>query len=116
MFGNKYKLGNHSTSQLESGAFMWDHDVHVSAWAMCVRSTSRCYALLIVSLALSPAVALLVALVGIVGSAPVSHKPAIMDEDTIEQAHSLISKILENIPKVHTAWIKSQVSIYVSGL
>ncbi|ROL03964.1 hypothetical protein DPX16_23399 [Anabarilius grahami] len=53
-------------------------------------------------------VALLVTLVGIVGSAPVSHKPDIMDKDTIEQAHSLISKILEDIPTVHTAWIKSR--------
>ncbi|KAK9965319.1 hypothetical protein ABG768_004419 [Culter alburnus] len=52
-------------------------------------------------------VALLVTLVGIVGSAPVSHKLDIMDKDTIAQAHSLIRKILEDIPTVHTAWIKS---------
>ncbi|XP_051771310.1 colony stimulating factor 3 (granulocyte) a [Ctenopharyngodon idella] len=51
-------------------------------------------------------VALLVTLVGIVGSAPVSHNPNIMD--TIEQTHSLISKILDDIPTVHTAWIQSQ--------
>ncbi|XP_048027052.1 colony stimulating factor 3 (granulocyte) a isoform X2 [Megalobrama amblycephala] len=51
--------------------------------------------------------ALLVTLVGIVGSAPVSHKLDIMDKDTIAQAHSLISKILKDIPTVHTAWIKS---------
>ncbi|XP_067226243.1 colony stimulating factor 3 (granulocyte) a isoform X2 [Chanodichthys erythropterus] len=51
--------------------------------------------------------ALLVTLVGIVGSAPVSHKLDVMDKDTIAQAHSLIRKILEDIPTVHTAWIKS---------
>lgn len=68
--------------------------------------TSNC-----VSRSLSPAVALLVTLVGIVGSAPVSHNPNIMD--TIEQTHSLISKILDDIPTVHTAWIQSQVSIFM---
>ncbi|KAK7134424.1 hypothetical protein R3I93_017743 [Phoxinus phoxinus] len=52
--------------------------------------------------------ALLFTLVGIVGSAPVSQKLDIMDKETIEQAHSLISKILEDIPTVHTAWINSK--------
>ncbi|KAG1925339.1 colony stimulating factor 3 (granulocyte) a [Pimephales promelas] len=53
-------------------------------------------------------VALLFTLVGIVGSAPVSQKLDIMDKETIEQAHSLISKILKDIPTVHTAWINSK--------
>ncbi|XP_073671966.1 colony stimulating factor 3 (granulocyte) a isoform X2 [Paramisgurnus dabryanus] len=30
-----------------------------------------------------------------------------MDMDTLEQAHSLISKILEDIPKAHASWINN---------
>ncbi|XP_051522626.1 uncharacterized protein LOC127422850 [Myxocyprinus asiaticus] len=48
---------------------------------------------------------LFITLVGIVGSAPLSQKLDIMDKDTIEQVHSLISKILEDIPTTHAAWI-----------
>ncbi|XP_051530535.1 uncharacterized protein LOC127427148 [Myxocyprinus asiaticus] len=47
---------------------------------------------------------LFVTLVGTVGSAPLSQKSDIMDKDTVEQAHSLISKILEDIPTTHAAW------------
>ncbi|KAK2876701.1 hypothetical protein QQF64_004409 [Cirrhinus molitorella] len=50
-------------------------------------------------------VALLLTLVGIVASAPISDKLNNMDKDTIEQAHSLINKILEDIPTVHKDWI-----------
>uniref|UniRef100_A0A8C2BK98 Colony stimulating factor 3 (granulocyte) a n=1 Tax=Cyprinus carpio TaxID=7962 RepID=A0A8C2BK98_CYPCA len=56
--------------------------------------------------------ALLVTLVGIVASAPISDKLDIMNKDTIEQAHSLINKILQDIPTTHAAWIKSKVSIF----
>ncbi|KTF90227.1 hypothetical protein cypCar_00047478 [Cyprinus carpio] len=52
--------------------------------------------------------ALLVTLVGIVASAPISDKLDIMNKDTIEQAHSLINKILQDIPTTHAAWIKSK--------
>ncbi|XP_073773395.1 colony stimulating factor 3 (granulocyte) a isoform X1 [Danio rerio] len=47
-------------------------------------------------------------LVGIVVSAPVPQKLDIMNKDTIEQAHSLISKTLEDIPATHAAWVKSK--------
>ncbi|CAM4708056.1 unnamed protein product [Leuciscus chuanchicus] len=50
----------------------------------------------------------LVGIVGIVRSAPVPQKSDIMDKETIEQAHSLISEILKDIPIVHTAWINSK--------
>ncbi|XP_043109183.1 colony stimulating factor 3 (granulocyte) a [Puntigrus tetrazona] len=52
--------------------------------------------------------ALLVTLVGIVASAPISDKLDIMNKDTIEQAHSLINKILQDIPTTHAAWINSK--------
>ncbi|XP_059386193.1 uncharacterized protein LOC132121007 [Carassius carassius] len=52
--------------------------------------------------------ALLVTLVGSVASAPISDKLDILNKDTIEQAHSLINKILEDTPKAHAAWINSK--------
>ncbi|XP_051969233.1 colony stimulating factor 3 (granulocyte) a [Xyrauchen texanus] len=48
---------------------------------------------------------LFVTLAGTVGSAPLSQKLDIMDKDTVEQAHSFISKILADIPTTHAAWI-----------
>ncbi len=66
------------------------------------------------SLSLVPAALLvtLVAIVAIVASAPISDKLDIMNKDTIEQAHSLINKILQGIPTTHADWIKSKVSIF----
>ncbi|XP_016378400.1 uncharacterized protein LOC107716456 [Sinocyclocheilus rhinocerous] len=52
--------------------------------------------------------ALLVTLVGIVASAPISDKLDIMNKDTIAQAHSLINKILQDIPTTHADWINSK--------
>lgn len=49
-------------------------------------------------------------------SAPVPQKLDSMNKDTIEQAHSLISKTLEDIPATHAAWINSKVSMFISGL
>ncbi|XP_058650147.1 colony stimulating factor 3 (granulocyte) a [Onychostoma macrolepis] len=51
---------------------------------------------------------LLVTLVGIVASAPISDKLDIMNKDTIEKAHSLIKKILQDIPTTHAAWINNK--------
>lgn len=82
---------------------------------MCVRSASQCYALLIASVShsLSPPAAILVTLVGIVASAPISDKLDILNKGTIEQAHSLINKILEDVPKAHAAWINNKVSTFI---
>uniref|UniRef100_A0A672PBQ1 Colony stimulating factor 3 (granulocyte) a n=1 Tax=Sinocyclocheilus grahami TaxID=75366 RepID=A0A672PBQ1_SINGR len=52
--------------------------------------------------------ALLVTLVGIVASAPISDKLGIMNKDTIVQAHILINKILKDIPTTHAAWINNK--------
>ncbi|XP_067286764.1 colony stimulating factor 3 (granulocyte) a [Pseudorasbora parva] len=40
--------------------------------------------------------------------APVSRELDNMDKDTIAKAHSLISKILNDIPTVHTTWIEKK--------
>ncbi len=66
----------------------------------------------LLSLTLSPPAALLVTLVGIVASAPISDKLDVMKKDTIEQAHSLINKIIQDIPTTHAAWINSKVSVF----
>ncbi|XP_073684956.1 colony stimulating factor 3 (granulocyte) a [Garra rufa] len=52
--------------------------------------------------------ALLLTLVGIVASAPISDKLDIMNMSTIGQAHSLINKILEDISTTHAACINSK--------
>ncbi|XP_055032544.1 colony stimulating factor 3 (granulocyte) a isoform X1 [Misgurnus anguillicaudatus] len=52
-------------------------------------------------------VALLAILLGTVGSAPLPDTQNIMDKETLEQAHSVISKILEDIPKAHASWINN---------
>uniref|UniRef100_A0A673KVM6 Colony stimulating factor 3 (granulocyte) a n=1 Tax=Sinocyclocheilus rhinocerous TaxID=307959 RepID=A0A673KVM6_9TELE len=52
--------------------------------------------------------ALLVTLVGIMASAPISDKLGIMNKDTIVQAHILINKILKDIPTTHAAWINNK--------
>ncbi|XP_052468246.1 uncharacterized protein LOC128025757 [Carassius gibelio] len=52
--------------------------------------------------------ALLVTLVGIVASAPISDKLDIFKKETIQLAHSFINKILEDTPKAHAAWVNSK--------
>ncbi|XP_056627820.1 colony stimulating factor 3 (granulocyte) a [Triplophysa dalaica] len=51
--------------------------------------------------------ALLVSILGLVGSAPLSEKRDSMDSTLIVYAHSFISKILKEIPTAHASWIKS---------
>ncbi|TRY95795.1 hypothetical protein DNTS_008328 [Danionella cerebrum] len=52
--------------------------------------------------------ALFFTLVGTLLSAPVSQKLKGMDSKTIGEAQSLISKILQEIPETHAAWITSK--------
>ncbi|KAI7797022.1 colony stimulating factor 3 (granulocyte) a [Triplophysa rosa] len=51
--------------------------------------------------------ALLVALLGFVGSAPLPEKRDSMDSHFIGYAHSFISTVLKGIPAAHASWINS---------
>ncbi len=82
---------------------VWDLLYSVTHFWSLLSLTLSCPAALLVTL---------VAIVAIVASAPISDKLDIMNKDTIEQAHSLINKILQGIPTTHADWIKSKVSYF----
>ncbi|XP_052426168.1 colony stimulating factor 3 (granulocyte) a [Carassius gibelio] len=73
----------------------------------CCSLVTLCILFLIAVVKMNFQAALFVTLVGIVVSAPISDKLDIMSKDTIEQAHSLINKILQDIPTTHAAWINN---------
>ncbi|XP_026133451.1 colony stimulating factor 3 (granulocyte) a [Carassius auratus] len=73
----------------------------------CCSLVTLCILFFIAVVKMNFQAALFVTLVGIVVSAPISDKLDIMSKDTIEQAHSLINKILQDIPTTHAAWINN---------
>ncbi|XP_059388970.1 uncharacterized protein LOC132122608 [Carassius carassius] len=73
----------------------------------CCSLVTLCILFLITVVIMNFQAALFVTLVGIVVSAPISDKLDIMSKDTIEQAHSLINKILQDIPTTHAVWINN---------
>ncbi|XP_018934033.1 uncharacterized protein LOC109061375 [Cyprinus carpio] len=74
----------------------------------CWGLVTLCMFFLITAVIMNFQAAILVTLVGIVASAPISDKLDILNKGTIEQAHSLINKILEDVPKAHAAWINNK--------